>query len=132
VTRRKNKRHGIIDAAREVGNATRRLGDGSRLILRQRVRGSARAVRAVRNTRVFQTVTRVVADELTPRFTQLEVSLLSITLSYLTVRLDNGLIPGLIPDSLRSCIHTQKGIRIQCINNTIQIRIYCEAVFGIM
>jgi len=29
---------------------------------RQRVRGSARAVRAVRNTRVFQMETRVVAD----------------------------------------------------------------------
>jgi hypothetical protein len=37
--------------------------DPSRLILRPRVRGSARAVRAVRNTRVFQTETRVVADE---------------------------------------------------------------------
>ena len=32
------------------------------MILRQRVRGSVRAVRAVRNTRVFQTETRVVAD----------------------------------------------------------------------
>jgi hypothetical protein len=36
--------------------------DPSRQIPRQRVRGSARAVRAVRNTRVFQTETRVVAD----------------------------------------------------------------------
>jgi hypothetical protein len=62
ATRRKNKRHGIIAASREVCNATRRLGDRSRLILRQRVRGSARAVRAVRNTRVFQTETSVVAD----------------------------------------------------------------------
>jgi hypothetical protein len=43
-------------------NATRRLGDGKRVLLRQRVRGSVRAVRAVRNTRVFQTETRVVAD----------------------------------------------------------------------
>jgi len=60
--RRKNRRHGLIAAAREVCNATRRLGDGSRLILRQRVRGSVRAVRAVRNTRVFQTETGVVAD----------------------------------------------------------------------
>jgi metal-dependent amidase/aminoacylase/carboxypeptidase family protein len=58
----KNKGHGIIAATREVYNATRRLGDGSRLILRQRVRGSARAVRAVRNTEVLQTETRVVAD----------------------------------------------------------------------
>jgi len=33
-----------------------------RVILRQRVRGSVRAVRAVRNTRVFLTETRVVAD----------------------------------------------------------------------
>jgi len=47
----------------EVWNATRRLGDGSHLILRQRVGGSARAVRAVRNTRVFQTETTVVADD---------------------------------------------------------------------
>jgi hypothetical protein len=43
-------------------NATRRLGDRQRVILRQRVRGSIRAVRAVRNTRVFQTETWVVAD----------------------------------------------------------------------
>jgi len=43
-------------------NATCRLGDGQRVIFRQRVRGSVRAVRAVRNTRVFQTETRVVAD----------------------------------------------------------------------
>jgi hypothetical protein len=43
--------------------ATRRLGNGQRVILRQRVQGSVRAVRAVRNTRVFQTETRVVADE---------------------------------------------------------------------
>jgi hypothetical protein len=53
ATRRKNRRHGIIAAAREVCNATRRLGDKSRLILRQRVRGSARTVRAVQHTRVF-------------------------------------------------------------------------------
>jgi hypothetical protein len=44
-------------------NATRRLRDRQRVILRQRIRGSVRAVRAVRNTRVFQTETRVVADE---------------------------------------------------------------------
>jgi hypothetical protein len=62
ATHCKIKRHGIIAATREVGNATGRLGHGSRLILRQRVRGSGRAVRAVRNTRVFQTETRVVAD----------------------------------------------------------------------
>jgi hypothetical protein len=63
ATRRKNMRHGIIAAAREVCNATHCFGDGSRLILCQRVRGSTRAVRAVRNTRVFLTETRVVADE---------------------------------------------------------------------
>jgi hypothetical protein len=45
-------------------NATRRLGDGQRVILRQRVRGSVRAVRAVRNTRVFQTESGVVADDM--------------------------------------------------------------------
>jgi len=43
-------------------NATRRLGDGQRVIIRHRVRGSVRAVRAVRNTRVFQTETGVVAE----------------------------------------------------------------------
>jgi len=43
-------------------NATRRLCDGKRLFLHQRVRGSITAVRAVRNTRVFLTETRVVAD----------------------------------------------------------------------
>jgi len=44
-------------------NATRRLGDGQRVILRPRVRGSIRAVRGVVNTRVFQTETTVVAEE---------------------------------------------------------------------
>ena len=43
-------------------NTTRRLADRQCIILRQRVRGSVRAIRAVRNTRVFQTETRVVAD----------------------------------------------------------------------
>ena len=47
-------------------NATRRMGDGKPVILCQRVRGSVRAVRAVRNTRVFQTDTRVDADERIP------------------------------------------------------------------
>ena len=45
----------------EVCNATRRLGDGKRVILRHRVRGSVRAVKAVRNTLVFLTETIVVA-----------------------------------------------------------------------
>jgi hypothetical protein len=62
ATRRKNTRHGIIAAAREVCNATCRLGDGSHLILCQRLLGSARAVRAIPNTRVFQTETRVISD----------------------------------------------------------------------
>jgi len=43
-------------------NVTRRLGDGQGVILRQGVRGSITAVRAVRNTLVFLTETRVVAD----------------------------------------------------------------------
>jgi len=62
VTRRNNSRHGIIAAAREICNATRRLGDGSCAIHCQRVWGSVRAVRAVWNTRVFQTETTVIAD----------------------------------------------------------------------
>jgi hypothetical protein len=33
-------------------------------------------------------------EESTPRYTQLEVSLLSISLSYLAIRLDMGLIQG--------------------------------------
>jgi hypothetical protein len=45
-------------------NATHRLGDRQRVTLRQRVRDSVRAIRAVRNTRVFLTETRVVADAL--------------------------------------------------------------------
>jgi hypothetical protein len=43
-------------------NETSRLGDRKSLILRQSVRGSVRAVRAVRNTPVFLTETSVVAD----------------------------------------------------------------------
>jgi hypothetical protein len=38
--------------------------DRKRVILRQRVRDLVRAVRAVRNTQVFQTETRVVTDAL--------------------------------------------------------------------
>jgi hypothetical protein len=44
------------------GNATRRLGVRLRVILLQGVRDSVSALRAVRNTRVFQTETRVVGD----------------------------------------------------------------------
>jgi hypothetical protein len=40
----------------------RPLGDGKHVIFRQRVRGSVRAFRAVRNTWVFQTETGVVAE----------------------------------------------------------------------
>jgi hypothetical protein len=43
-------------------NVTRRLGDRQSVNLRQRVRGSVRAVRAVLNTRLFQKETRVAAD----------------------------------------------------------------------
>jgi len=46
---------------------THRLGDGLRVILWQSVRGSVRAVRALRNTRVFLTETRVVADVMVSR-----------------------------------------------------------------
>jgi hypothetical protein len=60
--RGKNKWHGIIAAARKVCDAICPFGEGVRLILRQRVGGSARALRAVRNTRVFQTETSIVAD----------------------------------------------------------------------
>jgi hypothetical protein len=62
ATCRTNRRHGILAATMEVFNATYRLGDGSRLILRHKVRGSVRAVRAVQNTQVLQTETGVVAD----------------------------------------------------------------------
>jgi hypothetical protein len=44
--------------------ATRHLGDRKRVILRQRVRGSVRAVRAIQYTWVFLTETTVGADEL--------------------------------------------------------------------
>jgi len=44
-------------------NATHHLGDGKHVILSHMVRGSVRAVRAVRNTWVFLMETRVVADE---------------------------------------------------------------------
>jgi hypothetical protein len=52
----------MIAAAREVCNATRRVRDRLRRILCQMVRGSALAIRAVRNTRVFETETSFVAD----------------------------------------------------------------------
>jgi hypothetical protein len=46
-------------------NETRHLGDRKCIILRGGVQGSVRAVRAVRNTQVFQMDTRVVADACT-------------------------------------------------------------------
>jgi len=55
-------RHGRIAAARVTCNATRLLGNGLNLILRQTIRDDTRAVRAVWNTWVFQMETRVVAD----------------------------------------------------------------------
>ena len=57
-----NRRHGVKATAREVRDVTRCLGDCLRHILCQRVRGSVTAVRAVRNTRGFETDTGVVAD----------------------------------------------------------------------
>jgi hypothetical protein len=60
--RRKNMRNGMIATAREVCNTTRRLGHRSRLILRQWVQDYVRAVRAVRNRRVFLTETSFVAN----------------------------------------------------------------------
>jgi len=47
---------------RYVCNATLRQGDKERVILRQRVRGSVRAVRGVRNIPVFLTETTAAAD----------------------------------------------------------------------
>ena len=44
-------------------NVAHHLGDVKRVIPRQSVQGSIRAIRAVRNTQVFQTETRVVADD---------------------------------------------------------------------
>jgi hypothetical protein len=64
ATCRHNKRHDIIAAAREGCHMAHYMGDGSRLILRQRVLGSVTASRAVRNTHVFMTETRFVADDI--------------------------------------------------------------------
>jgi len=62
ATCHKNIRPGRIAAAEEVWNVTHSLGDGLCLIDLQRVRGSVRAVGAVRNTRVCLTAIRYVAD----------------------------------------------------------------------
>jgi len=55
----------------------------------------------------------VMREESTPRYTQLEVSLLSIPLSCLAIGLDIGLIQGLIDGSLRSVTQAQKVIRVE-------------------
>ena len=52
-------------------------------------------------------------EESTPRYTQLEVSLLSIPLSCLAIRLDIRLILGLIAGSLLTFTQAQKVIRIE-------------------
>ena len=63
-------------------NATHHLGDGKRVILCQRVRGSVRAVRGVRNTQVFLTQTRVVADEETEVFLFMTMYMNNIMIIY--------------------------------------------------
>jgi hypothetical protein len=78
MTHRKNLRQCMIAAAREVCNTTRRIGDMSYQIPLQSVQGSARAVRAVRNTRVFRTETRVVADVSSSLFLHHELALLPL------------------------------------------------------
>jgi hypothetical protein len=62
VMRHKNKRLVIIADPREVCNASCQLCDLLCRIPCQKVRRSVKAVRAVRNTCVFPTETRVVAD----------------------------------------------------------------------
>jgi len=62
TTPHKNERHGMIAAAGAVSNLTRWMGNGLHLIHRQWVRGAAKAVRAVRTTRVFLMGSRFVAN----------------------------------------------------------------------
>jgi len=47
---------------REVRNETWRLGDRMHVVVRQRVRGSVRAITAIQNTLVFLKESKVVAD----------------------------------------------------------------------
>jgi len=61
----------------------------------------------------FADAESVTLEELTPRYTQLDLSLLSIPLSCLAIGLDIGLIQGLIAGSLRSFTQAQKVIRIE-------------------
>jgi len=58
------------------------------------------------------------------KITELEVSLLSISLSCLTIGLDIGHIQGLIASSLRSFTQAQTSIRIESMLNSFPIRIY--------
>jgi hypothetical protein len=59
----KNKRHGILAAARAVCNVTHLLGDGSHLIHHPPVRDSVRAISAVRNSWACPMETKLVADK---------------------------------------------------------------------
>jgi len=72
-------------------NATHRLGDGKRVILLQMVRSSIRAVRAIRNTWVVPTETKVVADEYH--------WLMAMYLDMTTLRSDRILLPMLAASS---------------------------------
>ena len=58
-------------------------------------------------------VSTVMREESTPRYTQLEVSLLSIPLSCLTIGLDIGLIQGLLDGSLQRFTQAQKEIGVE-------------------
>jgi len=66
---------------------------------------------ASREFQVF--IVCVMWEELTPRYTQLEVSLLSFPQSCLTIGHDIGLTQGLIARPLRSFTQVQKVITIE-------------------
>jgi hypothetical protein len=57
-----NWRHDMKAGTLEVCNATHHLGEELYLIFRQRARGPVRAMRAIRNTWLFLTEIRFVAD----------------------------------------------------------------------
>jgi len=82
-------------------NATHRLSDRQHLILRQRVRVSVRAVRAVRNTRLFQTETRVVADDVLKYIPEYDLKYASNSTESHILSLLDSMLPGKLSRSIR-------------------------------
>lgn len=102
-------KHGILAAAREVCNTTRRMGNGSHLSLRQRVRGSVKSVSAIPNSRGFQTETRDVADDWVCKIVNVWKAFIAASKVYLHYPLIGSLMPVFVLTTQRNIVNVWEG-----------------------